>query len=601
MRNSRKNTFKAGVGSSVRGGHGLLSSQNIRSRNSKQRHFKSSSNSIHPAIIRGFCAFSVCIICSFFIYGTHEKVALAKSTKSQAEFIDPLSSLKLTKSIVKPTNSKPSNLSVSNVKTEPVKRDSVKIDIVKSGLSIKKMTNDKQVVRDKQVNKENLELARIPSQIPTKLKLKNKLTLVKGRVEKLASQDSQAKLPEAKFAKLMVKKTELQKTPEVVKALPIVKSQEILNPITQDLNGIPHFSQNIQKEIASSLSLQSTSHDQIELPGNLTGDLTLDSRLQKAAQKALSRNKVRWGAVAVIQPSTGKVLALASRKGDSSSEDTALRASFPSASIFKIVTAAAAIERSGLDENTVIPYRGGNYTLNKFNYKPSKKRDGNRMMLGEAFGKSCNPAFARVALKNLDSQVVSDYADSLHYNSEIPFDLPVATSLFEQPEGDYSLARTAAGFQNSYMSPLHAALIASSIANGGKSMRPYIVENLKSQDGSTLYSAEPKMLKKSLLPSTAHQLKKMMSYSTSMGTARKGLKNLKDSSGRSIKVIGKTGTLSGKSPKGRYTWFVGIAEKAMKGKDADIALATMVIDQGKSRTNGTGLAKSFLQEAYKKM
>jgi cell division protein FtsI/penicillin-binding protein 2 len=316
--------------------------------------------------------------------------------------------------------------------------------------------------------------------------------------------------------------------------------------------------------------------------------------LQNAAHKALLRHKVSTGAIVAINPETGKILALASTGSSADENPTALRSTFPAASIFKIITAAAAIERAGLDEHSVVPFRGGNYTLNKYNYLPNKKRDGRRIMLGEAFGKSCNPAFARIALKSLDSSMLFDYAEAFSFNRIIPFELSVGESLFSKPSSPYSLARTSAGFENSFISPLHGAMISASIVNQGKTMRPILVENISSVDGIELFSAEPQMLQQSVLPSTAKHLLSMMEYSSEMGTARKHLKKLREKSGKRFRVVGKTGTLSGKSPEGRYHWFVGASQSSPE----PIAIASLVIDRGDSRINGTGLAKSFLQEAY---
>ena len=112
-------------------------------------------------------------------------------------------------------------------------------------------------------------------------------------------------------------------------------------------------------------SLPPLSGEELQVSGH-TLHLTIDPELQLYAQELLKANQVPWGAVVAIDPKTGKVLALASHSEVQPSErSVALRSGFPAASLFKIVSAAAAIEESGLIPESVIRYRGGDYTLNR--------------------------------------------------------------------------------------------------------------------------------------------------------------------------------------------------------------------------------------------
>ncbi len=320
--------------------------------------------------------------------------------------------------------------------------------------------------------------------------------------------------------------------------------------------------------------------------------LTLDKRLQQRAEKLLKDFRVRYGSIVAIEPQSGRVLTMASHsESEPDSAHLALRATFPAASLFKIITAAAAIEHAGLDRNSVIRYRGGNYTLNRYNFAPST-RDRKTMTLGLALGKSCNPAFARVALRHLNAQTLSRYAGYFGFNRSVGFDVPLEESSFELPQGDYATARTAAGFQNAKISPLHAALIAASIGNRGVMMRPYIIDRFENE--STAYRAKPTVLGRAVLPSTATEVLGAMESSTTDGTARRQFGRSRNPMVKSMKIASKTGTLSGHDPEGVYHWFVAVAP----ADNPQIAIAALVINKGRIRVKGTGLGRRFLESYF---
>jgi hypothetical protein len=318
-------------------------------------------------------------------------------------------------------------------------------------------------------------------------------------------------------------------------------------------------------------------------------NLTLDNDLQERAEKLLKDFRVPYGSLVAIDPQTGRVIAMASHsETDPDTAHIALRATFPAASLFKIVTAAAAIEHAGLDRESVIRYRGGNYTLNRYNFAPSS-RDRKRMTLGLALGKSCNPAFARIALRHLNADTLSRYAGYFGFNRSLGFDVPMEESLFEFPEGDYATARTAAGFQNAKISPLHAAMIAASIGNRGVMMRPYLIDRF--EDSSTSYRAKPTVLGRAVLPSTAAEVLRAMESSTTDGTARKQFRRTNSRTVKTMRIASKTGTLSGHNPEGVYHWFVAVAP----ADNPQVAIAALVINKGPIRLKGTGLGRRFLE------
>ncbi len=324
--------------------------------------------------------------------------------------------------------------------------------------------------------------------------------------------------------------------------------------------------------------------------------LTLEPTLQQQAEEILSRYKVPWGALVAIDPATGKVLTLASysTSKDNQSRNLSLQATFPAASLFKVVTAAAAIEYAGLTADDQIHYRGGDYTLTPRNYLPDERHDKRRMTVRDALARSCNPAFARIALLNLTPSVLHNYASSFGFNMNLPFELEVEQSSFTLPMDDFAIARTAAGFGDVTISPLHAAMISGALANQGKLMRPYIVDRVVDPTGYQKYFGRPLILRQAILDSTATALAEMLVATVTNGTARKHFTRSRQKALRNISVSAKTGTLRGDNPPGVYHWFIASAPL----ESPEVAIAALVIDPGSARVSASGIGRMFLEHFF---
>ncbi len=323
--------------------------------------------------------------------------------------------------------------------------------------------------------------------------------------------------------------------------------------------------------------------------------LTLNPRLQEFATDLLARHKVPWGTIVAIEPASGKVRALAghSEVSPMRGHELVSQSTFPAASLFKIITAAAAVETSGVTADTNVRYRGGMYTLNKHNYLPNPKTDKTQMKLSTALGKSCNPAFARIALNNLSVEVLTQYAANFGFMKNITADFPVSPSTISLKQDRYELARTAAGFGSAYMSPVHAAAMTAALGNKGLMMQPYIVDMVVDKSGRIKVHKGIQVLDQIVLESTADEVIRMMKATTTEGT---GVKQFKTASPqlKKISIASKTGTLSGSNPKGRYYWFVAAAP----AHNPTLAIASLVIDNGSARINGVGLGRLFLEHYF---
>lgn len=303
---------------------------------------------------------------------------------------------------------------------------------------------------------------------------------------------------------------------------------------------------------------------------------TVDPVLQERMTELFAKYRVPYGAFVAISPKTGKVLALVEHSEEGGgSQHLALRATYPAASIFKLITAAAAIEKGKVDPDTVIHYNGGLYTLTPKNWVDNPKRDKNKITLADALGKSCNVAFAKVALRWLGSHDLISYAERFGFNQPLDFEFPAEASHAYVANTQASIAKTAAGFGSVTLSPLHGVMIASAIANDGKMIAPRVVEKIL-VNGRDIYNFKAKELNSCISPETANKLKYMMTKTIESGTSkhafytRKGEAYLRD-----IVVGGKTGSLEGDDPPGDYSWFVGMAPL----DDPEIAIAALVINR----------------------
>ncbi|MGZ5280034.1 MAG: penicillin-binding transpeptidase domain-containing protein, partial [Pseudobdellovibrionaceae bacterium] len=222
---------------------------------------------------------------------------------------------------------------------------------------------------------------------------------------------------------------------------------------------------------------------------------TLDPELQKASEKLLKSYKPDYGAIVMLDPETGRILALASfEKKNANGENLALKGTFPAASIFKIVTATAALDKYNVTPDTRVTFNGGNHTLYKKNVMSTTVNRWTRhMTLREAFARSINTVFGRLTLERLSPKDLEDYALRFGFNANIQTDLPFVQGRTEIPnEKNYHLTELASGFNKvTRMSPLHGAMIAASIVEDGVMRVPYIVEKVQGPDGESLFQAEP--------------------------------------------------------------------------------------------------------------
>ena len=296
------------------------------------------------------------------------------------------------------------------------------------------------------------------------------------------------------------------------------------------------------------------------LPDKRTARLAVDPALQRVADGVMTMHHLPEAAVVVMDVETGKVIVYASHIEKGPKRDLATLATAPAASVFKIVTAASLVENASVTPDQKECYSGGEQRLVAQDLVPDPKRDRWCVTVAGAMGRSINTVFARLAVAHLKPAQLEETAKTLGFGSVLPFDVPVQASAEHFPEDQLGFGRTAAGFWNTTLSPIHAAWISAAIARGGEPVRPVLVSDVV-DDGKPLWTAPAGLAQKRVMKTdTAHALTAMMESTVSDGTSYRAFH---DAKGRSflpgISVASKTGTLTEPSTQRFYTWFTGFA------------------------------------------
>jgi len=321
--------------------------------------------------------------------------------------------------------------------------------------------------------------------------------------------------------------------------------------------------------------------------------LTVDQNLQSHVRNLFNRYDVPAGGFVAIEPKTGRVLAYVgyeAGKGDSVAVVT--DPSPPAASVFKIVTTSALLD-AGVKTSASVCYGGGMRGLESADLIDNPKRDRWCATLADALGYSINAVFAKLADRYIDETRMTQYVSAFAFGQRLPFDLPTTPSPVDVPESRLERARMAAGFWHSQLSPLHGALLASTIANDGRMPYAALVERIESAKGETLYQRTPRTFRQVVPRQTAHQAGEMMTRTVTHGTSKKAFW---DSKGHpflpGIAVAGKTGTLSRYNPQRTYNWWVGYAPV----DNPKIAIAVLVVNEPKWRIKASYVAREALRE-----
>jgi len=316
--------------------------------------------------------------------------------------------------------------------------------------------------------------------------------------------------------------------------------------------------------------------------------LTTVPRLQERIEKVLSGHRVPWAAAVLLDPATGRVLAMAEHsQREPGRRGLSLEARAPAASVFKIVTSSALLRR-GLEPGSEVCYHGGQHRVRPSLLADDPRRDRRCLSLSSALGKSANVVFAKLADRTLNATLLRAEADRFLFNQPIPFAQRVETSRAEIPEESFALATTAAGFGPVRLSPLHGAVVAAIIANGGVFVPPDVVAS--SSGAVPRPTVEPWRV---LDEQVAHELAAMMRTTVTEGTGRRAFRapRSRKSSLQGLTVAGKTGSLSEADPFRDYSWFVGFAP----ADNPRVAFAVVVVNDRNWRVKAPAVARAAVE------
>jgi len=317
-------------------------------------------------------------------------------------------------------------------------------------------------------------------------------------------------------------------------------------------------------------------------PGGAEVKLTLDPRLQRAAERLLAHSGAHEGAIVASDVRTGRILAWASR----GERDYVAEPFAPSASLFKIATAAALLEGGRVTPATRECYEGGEHEIRPADLE---RRGAACASLADALGHSINLVIARLARRYLSPADLRREAEILGFAGEVPIDVPVAPSVVRIPDDPFGMARAAAGFWNGQLSPLGGLNAMQIIANDGERVRFSLVDR-----GGARVSAG-----RALSSATARALGRMLEITTRRGTAARAFRRPDGTPYLTIPVAAKTGTLIGGARPRMYSWFAAFAPSTRPEIAVDVMLGNDLRWHTKANVVGRELLEAYFKPAHK--
>lgn len=323
----------------------------------------------------------------------------------------------------------------------------------------------------------------------------------------------------------------------------------------------------------------------------------LDLALQKKVAQYLVDRRVPYAVVVAVEPKSGRVLGMVSHSSaDPLWHKKACYQIYPMASLFKMITAAAAFEQNKVSPDTVIAFNGKLTSVNPRYWDP-RGRQSPEMTLTDAMGKSVNPVFGRLASAVVGKEQLLIEADRFGFNKQLFPGTAIIPSTTVPPQNDAELKLMGAGLGREVkISPIHAAAMMGAVANRGIMMTPLLAEKVTSGTGEVLFAAAPLELRRMLSEEAAAKLAKTLSTTVNKGTSRRAFH---DRNGRAllakVTIAAKTGSIDGKDPEGQYSWFAAYAPM----ENPQIALVALVVNQGKWNVKASHVGEKALEAFFR--
>src|SRR2546421_4901486 len=309
---------------------------------------------------------------------------------------------------------------------------------------------------------------------------------------------------------------------------------------------ISHGSAGLEKSFNSQLQGQENEFKSIidEFSGGTkAGDdvkTTLDPAAQRVAEQALGPRK---GAIVALDPSTGRVRVMLSypqfdpnqiprqfkhlnRDANAPLFNRATQSGYPPGSTFKVVTAAAALDTGKYTPDSQISGKN-NKVISGVPLQNFGGENFASISLTDGLTKSVNTVFGEIGEK-LGKRTMYKYMKRFGFNQEPPLQYPTSqiapSGVYDNhgnllgPNDPVDIGRVAIGQERLKVTPLQMAMVASAVANGGKLMKPRLVEKVVDPDGRTVKSYGPSEEATVMSEQAAGQLGQMMTKGVQPGT-----------------------------------------------------------------------------------
>lgn len=303
-------------------------------------------------------------------------------------------------------------------------------------------------------------------------------------------------------------------------------------------------------------------------------EYTFDPALSQAVETILEQAQAQYAHVLVSDVKTGRLLAYASTDPTNFPPTK----TYPAASLVKVVTTAAAMRHAPDALQRECRYQGSPYRLTPKNVDPPAQ--GTEISFQRALGMSNNHCFAQLAVHSIGAEAligtirefgllaVPALGHAAGQISLLEFD-----AKGKDTELRYQLAELGSGLSGLRITPLHALQLAMTLSDGMR-REPYWLARVTDATGQEMSLPALPAPVRVLSEGEAARLRAMMVETTQAGTARRAFRGhaghtLLDP----VQVAGKTGSLSGVNPAGRYEWFIGIAP----AESPTVAVAIVVV------------------------
>jgi penicillin-binding protein A len=338
-------------------------------------------------------------------------------------------------------------------------------------------------------------------------------------------------------------------------------------------------------------------------PAGASVELTINQAAQRAADDALGNQR---GAVVALDPKTGAILAMVSHptydpgtlathnlqastqawkslnaNGTRPLDNRAIAGRlYPPGSVFKLVTAAAALDSGKFNADSLIPGPAAldlpQTSVDLHNDFAGSCGGGGKVTLTRALQISCNTAFGWLGLQ-VGAQALQQQAAKFGFGQALRVPMPVTPSVVPSQLNPPQTAQSAIGQYDVRVTPLQVAMVAATVANGGEVMQPYLVKSVRAPDLSVIDQTQPESLGPAMTSQAAAQLTQMMQAVVTGGTGTAA-----QISG--LSVAGKTGTAQQAPGQPPHAWFTAFAPAG----NPRVAVAVVVEDGGKAGNEAYG-------------